>query len=462
MQVRRRQIRNQLSALLREHLGRDVGVSPAFDEEHPPHPADLADVLWRDFDATEARRLFLDLPAATANEVLIECEEKLQEQLIEGLSPDHLAALMKDMAADEATDLLAMLPEERRQAVLHWLEPDQARDLRDLSSYDADTAGGVMTTEFLAVPPEEHVAEVLKRIKRDESESETIMNAFVVDAMGVLIGVVSVRDLLESNIHQPVGDAMETDVIRGYVDEDQEEVAHRMQRYNISTMPIVDRRDVLLGIVTYDDAMEVIEDEASEDAYLLAGATTFNPTQQPIARRILHRLPLMVFTVAAGFVVSQILALFTGSEASTPISTWTELVRFAPLVLGLSGNIGIQCSTIVVRGYATGEIGPGRQLVVLRGEVAVGALIGLICGALAGVFAALFEGNFYFGLIVGISVLASMTWTSAVATSIPMLTQRVGIDPALTAGPVMMALSDASACVLFFVVADGLRVALLA
>ncbi len=246
-------MRHQVLQALQQHLEQPGGTAFKPDEGH--HAADIADVLWFEFERDQARLLWASLPEEDQAGVLAEAEPKLAETLLEGQGPEVIARLLEHIPPDDGTDLLDLLPDEVRHQVLCFVEPDDASDLRHLSEYPADSAGGLMTTEFITADPDERVGDLLKRIRRADDEAETIHSIYVTDAKGGLRGVVSSRELIEGGIHQEVRELMVPDVILAKVDEDQEDVAHRILHYNLSAIPVVDARGLVVGIVTADDAL---------------------------------------------------------------------------------------------------------------------------------------------------------------------------------------------------------------
>jgi magnesium transporter len=463
---RRREIRHEVLRALQEHL--QLPAEAVFTPSEAHHPADIADVLWLDFDREEAKRLFLALPEQTQAEVLAEAEPKIVEVLIEGMGPEALARLLELIPADDGTDILESVPEDLRQQVLCFVEPEDASDLRHLSEYAPDSAGGLMTTEFIAASLAERVGDLLKRIKRDEEDAETIQAIYVVDDKDILKGVISSRELLEAGIHDQVSALMIPDVILAKVDEDQEEVAHRILHYNLSTIPVVDPRGVVVGIVTADDALEVLEGEGSEDALLLAGAGPESDASETLLSKVVHRAPMLAIPVVAGLVMSRIMGLFLqnslgtggvgsaeGSSVETSPSNLAAMVEFIPMVLALSGTVGMQTSAVLVRGFAVGQIAEGKRLRVFITEVQVGIILGFICALVAWPAAALFS-SIEVGLAIALALMLAMSWTTTVASGIAMGTEALGGDPAVVAGPLMMAVSDLSAVAIFFFLAAAL------
>lgn len=446
--IRRRELRHQVLEALKAHLESPVGTLLQPAESH--HPADIADVLWLDFEPEEARRIFADMPLEHAAEVLAEAEPPLAERLTQEVDPAYLGDLLSLISADDGADILELLPSARAQQVFENLKPSDARDLRHLQEYPPDSAGGMMTTEIMVAHGEEKVGDILKRLKRDDDNAETIDNCYIVTPEGLLEGVISSRELLEAKIHDSVSDVMNPDIIHARVDEDREEIAHRILHYNLSTLPVTDARGSLVGIITADDALEVLEEEGSEDALLLAGAGTASAASEPLRQRVINRAPMLAITVLAGIAMSRLMELFAPATEAQDGSRWRILVPYVPMVLALAGTIGNQTSAILVRGFAVGLITPGRRTAVFLSEVQVGAALGVLCAVLAVPAAAWFAGDWRTGFSLGLALLLAMTWTATIASAIALGSEAAGLDPALVAGPVMVAVSDLSAVLLFF------------
>ncbi len=436
---------------LQEHLERTPGTP--FRPDDRAHVADIADVLWLDFPPDDARKLFACFDEDLAAEVLEEAEPRFAAKLLQDADPTYLAELLNRIPADDGADLLEELPDALGQQALQHVDAEDASDLRHLGAYEPHSAGGLMTTEFIETKPDDKVGDVLKRIKRgEEGDAETIDSLYVTGPQGELIGVISARELLAANIHDAIGELANPDVIHARVDEDREETAHRLLHYNLSTIPVLDPRGILVGIITADDALEVLEEEGSEDALLLAGASGASEAAEPLWKKVVHRAPMLLITVTAGLAMSRVMNHFAPSEAGDG-STWMTILSFIPMVLALAGTIGTQTSAVLVRGFAVGQIPSGRRMAVFFGEFRVGLALGTLCSVIAMPAAAVFTGDWNIGLSLGLALLLAMTWAATAASSIAMGSQAAGLDPALVSGPVMMAVSDLSAVLLFFGVA---------
>ncbi|MDE0585737.1 MAG: CBS domain-containing protein [Planctomycetota bacterium] len=413
------------------------------------HPADIADALWQDVDISRARELFDEMDVEQGAMILAESDEKLQSALLEGRDPQVIANYLNLLSVDDGVDVLNELPEALRLETLCFVDSETAAELRHLTSYPEESAGGMMTTEFISVAEGELVADVIKLIKGDEGEAESVYVIFVVNTGNVLQGVITTRELLELEENDSVGEFMNPDVISARVDEDREEIARRILRYNLSLLPIVDARNSIIGVVSSDDALEVVEEEGSEDALLLAGASGDSDAGEPLLEMIGHRAPYLAIPVGAGLIMSKVMEYFTRGDAASANDDYGLVIAFVPMVLALSGTVGMQTSAVLVRGFAVGQIVQGRRLAVFLSEIYVGVVLGFLSALVAGPAMGFIIGDYYTGIMLSLALWLSIIWTNTVATSIVVGSEAAGLDPALVAGPVMIAVSDLSAVALF-------------
>jgi magnesium transporter len=419
------------------------------------HPADIADALWQDVDISRARELFETLSMEEGALVLAEADEKLQQALLEELSPEKISTYLNNLSVDDGADVLNVLSSSQRLESLCFVDSEIATELRHLTAYPAESAGGMMTTEFLSVLEGELAGEVIKLIKHDDGEAESVYVIYVVSANNVLEGVISTRELLELNNADSVGEFMNPDVISARVDEDREEVARRILRYNLSLLPIVDARNSIIGVVSSDDALEVVEEEGSEDALLLAGASGDSDAGEPLFTMVGHRAPYLTIPVVAGLIMSKVMEFFSADTISVgEETTYGMIVSYVPMVLALSGTVGMQTSAVLVRGFAVGQIVRGRRLSVFLSELRVGIVLGLMSALVAAPAMGLLIGDMVAAVFLGLALWLSVIWTNTAATTIVVGAEAAGLDPALVAGPIMIAVSDLSAVALFLGVAS--------
>lgn len=427
------------------------------------HAADLAEWLGA-LELDDARRLFDLTDLATQAEALQETSDTVREHLVASLPVDRLVALAEVLPPDEVVDMLALVEEQLAEEVLHQVDFDGSRGLRRLFQYPPESAGGIMTTEFDAFDSGTRVGDAIKTLRRDEVASAGLgSGVYIVDEVGRPLGHVTDRELLTSPIHATLDELMEPDLVLVTADEDREEVALQIAKYNLPSLPVVDLRGRLIGVVTDDDALDVLEEEVREDIQMLVGASAQEQTRLPIARRVRQRLPLMGLTVLGGLATAKVLDLSIAAAGGDPGSSGgiLDTMRYVPIILGLAGNVGIQSSTILVRALATGEVLPERERAVLIAEVTTGVTIGILCGILTAVVALFLEADgalaYSFAAGVGLAIAIAVSWAALLGCLVPILCRRSGIDPAIVAGPFLITLSDLSATAIFMLVAQAVR-----
>ena len=431
---------------LEDVLGRGPDALSAFVAD--AHPADLSEWLL-ELDDEDRWRTFQALDADGRAEVLEYASDTLRENLLERIPPGELVDHVQRLPADEAVDILALTDDATAEAVLRKVDFERAQGLRELAGYEPDSAGGIMTKDFVSVPVGTRIGDAIKGIKSEEGPAgDEELGLFVVDEAGRPVGYMSDRDLLTSGIHTSIEDAMETELVVARVDDDQEEVAHQVLKYAVSAVPVVDGAGRLVGVISADDVTDVLEEEAEEDIRRLVGTSTEDQTRLPVWTRVRHRLPLMGLTVLGGVVTAHILRLALPGQSES-----ADVLRYLPIIIGLAGNVGIQSSTILVRAFATGEVQPDREASVVGAEVLTGLMIGVVCGAVTSVFASVLESNAELGSAVGGAITVAVTWAAILGCLVPISCRRVGIDPAIVAGPFLITLSDISGAAIFVGVA---------
>ena len=443
--------------LLRLALAGDDDRLSAFCEE--ALIADIADWML-DLEEDDVWRIWRVLDPESRAELLTSAGDTLRADLLEQLAPDELVLIVEELPADEAVDVLAEADEGVAEQVLRRIDFERAKGLRDLLHYPDDSIGGVMNTEIVSVRQGTRIGDAIKEIKSGEGpDIEEGQGVFVVDEHDRPVGWVADRELLKAGIHTVIDEVMDTDLVTVSAHEDQERAAQQLLKYDLDALPVVDDRGALIGVVDASDALAVFEEEVEEDILRLVGASAEDQTRLAILTRVRQRLPLMALTVAGGLGTARILAwaVPTGVSlggASGP--SYSDLLRYLPIIIGLAGNVGIQTSTILVRAFATGEVRVDRERAVLREEVAVGLLIGLLCGATAGLIAEWMEAAAPpgFGIALGLAISVAVTWASLLGSAVPILCRRMGFDPAIVAGPFLITVSDVSGAAIFIAVAD--------
>jgi len=441
----------------REALGESVARAAVLLAD--VHPADAADWL-HDTDEDDRHHVFALLSPSVRAEILEHSDEGLTQNLVGRLDARGLGDVLEQLPSDEAADVLGEVDDRVAGDVLDQLPPETAEELRQLLSYEVDSAGGVMATEFVVAHVGERIGDVVKEIRKEGDEAEPDLGVFVLDGEGAPIGYIPDRALLTNSIHTPVEEVMVEPFVVGVAD-DQEVAAQQIAKYALDALAVVDPDGALLGVISRDDAADILEEEVQEDFGLLTGTgSEGQQTRLPVLKRVRQRMPLMGLTVLGGLASAKILALALGegAEASVGEGTSQAILRYLPLIVGLAGNVGIQSSTIFVRGFATSEIDAEREWTVFRAEWITGSLIGLLCGAATWAVAGAIEsaGPEGLGMAVGVAVVAAVAWAALLGGLVPIACRRLGIDPAIVAGPFLIALSDVSGSAIYILVARAI------
>jgi magnesium transporter len=401
------------------------------------HGRDSADIVAQ-LVVNEQCKLMEHLPTLElVTSIFTYLDEETRTQLMSQLSTARLTAIVRHLPTDDAADILAELPQERLAEMLDQLPEALAEQINRLLAYDPQTAGGLMTTHYFAVEDTWTTAEVLEQLRKRSSGLETVFYLYVVDAEDHLVGVVSLRQLVTAEPQVPIRNLMETDVICVAVDEDQSHIAHLITQYDFLALPVVDYNHRLVGIVTVDDIIDVISEEATEDMLRMAGV---NPDAmlEPISRvNLRHRLPWLSVSWMGGLLASYVI---DANEAT--LSHMVILAAFFPVILGMGGNVATQSLAVAVRGLATGSIAAGDVLSAILKEGRIGLSLGAIYGALLGTVAWFWHGTVMLGLVVGVAIWCAMSIAAVLGGVLPLLFARIRIDPAVASGPFLTTAID--------------------
>lgn len=401
------------------------------------HPAEVAEVLaaLREEEALELlRRLYLRRAAAAP---LGEMDPEEAARLLAELNRDEAVQILQRMDPDDAVDLLAELPKKTVQDILRRLEEREAKTLSELLSYPPDTAGGLMSPEVVALPQDMTCQEAIEALRRVAEEMETVYYAYVVDEHHRLIGVLSLRDLVFARPEAPIRRVMRTEVMSVPADMDVEEVARIFDRYNFLALPVIDKEGRLLGIVTVDDVIDAIREEATEDIYRLAGAPLEERVDTPWWRSLRLRLPWLYFNLLTAFLAASVVGAF-----ESVIAKVAALAIFMPVIAGQGGNAGMQTVTIVTRGIALGEVPKGKGWRLLGKELLLGFLHGLLVGATVGAIAYVWKGSFYLGLVAFLAMLFNLVAAGVSGAVIPLTLRALRLDPALASSIFLTTVTD--------------------
>jgi len=409
--------------------------------------ADQSEVV-SDLEQEDRVALFPYLDPAQSADIVEELEDRDAAELIAQLPVEAAIQILDEMEPDEAADVLGDLPPEKAQAILEQLEDPE--EVKPLLLYPDESAGGLMTSEFLVLRRRMTVAQAIQAVREWNPETETAYNLFVVDREAKLIGYVDLPKLLVARPGQRIEEIMDPDVIAVPAGTDQEECAELMARYDLVTLPVVDERNGLLGVITFDDVMDAMIDEATEDIQRLGGSL---PLREPYLRS-------SVFSVATKRIGWLLLLFVTGSLTGTvlrifesELRTVISLTIFVPLLIGTGGNSGSQATSTIIRAIALGDIDFKDGLKALWHELGVGIVLGIGMAVIGFGRAILWETGTDVALAVALALMAIVIWANMLGAILPVVADRIGIDPTVVSGPVMSTLVDATGLYIYFTIA---------
>ncbi|BBB47772.1 magnesium transporter [Pelolinea submarina] len=413
-------------------------------------PADQAGV-FDDLNPEEQDAILPKLNPEDSADILEELEEEDAVVVADRLRADKLATIMDHMEPDEAADLLGDIEPEKASRVLDAML--DATEVEPLLKHQDQTAGGLMTSASIVLKAGMSVKTAISYLRKLTPEDEDIYYLFVTDRADKLVGVVNLRSLVTQPATAKISDIMNTDVLSVQADADQEEAAKLMKRYDLLALPVVDNNQRLLGVITYDDSFDIMEDEATEDIYRLAGIPEETPSDLPLGEAVKKRLPWLVVNLFMALISASVLSLFEST-----ISQMAALAAFFPIVAGVSGSAGTQTLTVTVRSIALGEIEPKNAIKVIANQFLLSLVNGIAVGLIIALIAVVWKQSLMLGMIAGIATLVNIISTAFTGVVIPLAIQKFKSDPALASPIIVTALTDA----LGYLVYLGLASALLA
>ena len=417
---------------------------------HDLKPVEIAELIEA-LDEESRAKLFRLLDVSTASEVISELSSDSREDVLDDISDSDLAKIVEDMDSDDAADLVADLKHERAERVLAAISPKESSEIRSLLRYPEDTAGGIMQSEIMAVPSTTSVDAVITQIRQKASEIDNIHTIFVTDNNSRLVGSVPLVKLILAKPETPISQIMDLDPLKVPVTMDQEDVARLFKKYDTVVMPVVDKDNRLLGRITVDDIVDVIDEEAEEDMFMLAGADE-DILSSSILKNASARIPWL-FVCWVGEALNSV--LIKGFEPT--LSKLVGLAAFMPMILGMGGNVGSQSVALIVRGIATGRVTQRYFLNIIAKQVGVGALMGVVYGLMLGLISMVMYPDYMkMAFVVTLSIFNSMTLAALVGTVLPILFFKLGKDPAVASGPFMSSVMDLIGVIAYFSIATWL------
>jgi magnesium transporter len=426
-------------------------------------PPDIADLL-HDLEKRERVLLFRALPRDQAAEVFTHLDADEHRQLIHDLTDEETRRLLADLHPDDRTALLEELPENVTEQLMTLLSPEDLREARFLLGYPEESVGRLMTPDYVAVRKHWTIEQALRHVRRRGKLAETVNRIFVVDEDWKLVDDIELRRLILGELDDTVESVMDHTYAAVQATEDREEAVRTIQRYDQSVLPVVDAEGVLVGIVTVDDLMDVAEGEFTEDMYRLAGIT-WSEEEEGRSVRILEanlpqvlrlRMPWLLVALAGGLMAGMVVGQFEET-----LEAIVFLAFFIPVIMDMGGNVGTQASTIFVRGFALGHIRESEVWRFVAREGRTGFTIGVLVGSVAGLAAWAWQGIFELGLVIFISMTITCTVASLIGFAIPWLAHKAGKDPAAVSDPFITTIKDMTGLLVYFSLATWLLAGML-
>lgn len=415
------------------------------------------------------RAEYLELHPYDQAAVFEEQPEEIRKQIYSYLSPDETAEIMEnvnwenadlyftemysryaaqvlaEMSADDAVDILKEMDKNKVASFITIMEKESADEIKHLLHYEDKTAGSIMTTEFVSVSATDTVREAMLHLRAEAPDAETIYYTYVVDQDKKLVGVISLRNLIIAEKDWLISEVMSDRIVSVDVGGDQEHAAQMMRDYDFLALPVVDFQNHILGIITVDDILDVMEEEADEDYSRLAGVSDTEKGEDSAFVSARKRLPWLVVLLFLGMITASMISRFENTLSQVAI-----LASFIPLIGGMGGNTGTQALAVAVRGMATGDVAKrGKMRMVMR-EGLTGIITGLSCGIVITIVVTIWQKDFFLGLLVGLSIFATLIIATLAGAIIPLLMHKLNIDPAIASGPFITTINDIISILIYF------------
>lgn len=414
---------------------------------------DIAELLEK-LPAEKSIVAFRTLPKEVAAEVFSNLESDTQQYLVESITDQELHEILEDLSVDDAVDMVEELPANMVKRVLKVASKDTRTLINKFLQYPENSAGSIMTAEFMDLRRNMTVKDSIRKIRRTGEDSETIYTCYVIDDQRILQGIVTVKDLLLSNDDCPIEELMDEDIIKATTTDDRENVANNFSKYDLLSMPVVDKENRLVGIITVDDAMDVMEQEATEDIQVMGAMA---PEETPylktgVFRLAKNRIVWLLILMISGMINGSILNNYEAAFSAMPI-----LVSFIPMLTDTGGNAGSQSSTIVIRSMALGEVQMHDFWKVLWKEIRVSVMVGIVLSAVNFVrLIILYPGQPLIALTISLSMICTVIMAKSIGGVLPMIAKACHMDPALMAAPLITTIVDAVSLIIYFSIAAQL------
>ncbi|WEG15134.1 magnesium transporter [Alkalihalophilus pseudofirmus] len=426
-------------------------------------------------DAKQFRDVFLELHPSDQVDIFIKLQDDLRNQVYEYLNPgefsdiferleidqqkriyveldeSYSSEMFNNMFADDVADFLELMTGEKAETILRKMNKEDADDVKELMSYEPETAGAVMTKEYVSISSADIVSNVIDKLRSAAPDAETIYYLYVVDELEKLVGVISLRDLITAQPTDVIENVMSTRVVSVTDDTDQEEVAKLIKKYDFLAAPVVSKQNHLVGIVTIDDVIDILEEEATEDLGEISaakGATDVNVSAITAAKK---RSPWIIMLMFFGLITAEVIGQFEETLEAIVL-----LAVFIPLIMDSAGNTGTQSLAVAVRGLALGTIKKGSIGKMVRRELGTGVMLGFICMIVLSITVTVMYQNWMLALIVGFSIFCTLSIATVIGATVPLVINKLKLDPAIASGPFITTVNDILGLLIYFSIATAL------
>ncbi|MBC7758108.1 MAG: magnesium transporter [Phormidesmis sp. FL-bin-119] len=419
----------------RKALEEDDSVLKALVAEY--HPSEIA-ILFEGLPQESRERIISVLPAEIASEVISEMDSEFHpERLLENLHPERRSEIVEELDYDDATDIISQLPEEQQQEILEELDEEDASNIRSLLKYDDDTAGGLMNNQVIKISMNLMKKDALEEIIKQSEEMEEFYTINVIDDDNVLRGIVSLKDIIKARNNVRIEEIINTDFVFVKADTDQEEVAKLISQYNLTSIPVVDDNMRLLGRITFDDVIDVMEEENTEDILKISGVSEDEELAGNWKEAVKSRLPWLILNLGTAFLAASVIRYFDSTIARMGI-----LAGYMVMIAGMGGNAATQALAVTVRRISLTDLTDNQAYRTVLKEFTVGLINGASIGFVIFLFAVFYDGNPMLGLVIFVAMTGNLIIAGMAGSSIPLMLKRVGIDPAIASSIIITTFTD--------------------
>lgn len=422
------------------------------DELESVHPVDIVEILY-ELDKKQRTLVFRLLAKEEAAEVFTDMNSEMREDLINALTDSELEEIIDEMYMDDTVDVLEEMPANVVDRILTVTDEDTRKKINSLLQYPEDSAGSIMNIEYISLRKEMTVADAILKIRQVGINKETIYTCYVTEKKK-LLGMVDVKDLLTAGESRRIEEIMDENVVCARTLDDQEKVANKINKYGLVAIPVIDHEDCLVGIVTVDDAMLVLQDEATEDISIMAGVSPNEDSyfDTSVLRQVKNRTPWLMLLMLSATVTGQILGYYENAMAAMPV-----LITFIPMLMGTGGNCGSQSSTLIIRGLAVGEVEFADLFRVVFKEIRVALVVGSMLAVVNGMrICIMYDRDVVLAAALGITMIAVVTMAKCIGCILPLIAKKIGLDPAIMAAPLITTILDTCTILAYFNIVTAL------